>query len=163
MPEANDHLPLYGPGPLYVGVIVALTVAGIALSFLGVVPMARPGAADIPLTAVGLALVAGGAALWWAANFKARIDDGIVGNRLVTGGVYAVVRNPIYSAFALACTGAILIFGNLWLLVLPPVFWAFLTVLMKATEEKWLLGLYGAEYDDYCRRVNRCIPWIPRR
>lgn len=163
MSKARDHLPVYGPGPIYVGVIVALTVAGIALSALGVVPMAQPGVAGVPLKAIGLALVAGGVALWWTANFKAHIDDGIVGNRLVTTGVYAVVRNPIYSAFALACSGVILIYGNLWLLVLSPVFWAFLTVLMRATEERWLLVLYGEEYADYCRKVNRCIPWFPRR
>lgn len=35
-----------------------------------------------------------------------------------------------------------------------------LTVLLKQTEEKWLSDLYGEEYKDYCRRVNRCIPWF---
>lgn len=163
MKQENAHLPMYGPGPAYVGVIVALTAAGIALSVLGVVPVTRAGAATVPLRVVGAALIVGGVALWWAANFKARIDDGIVGNHLVTEGVYSVVRNPIYSAFTLACAGAILVYGNLWLLVLLPVFWAFLTLLMRATEERWLLDLHGQEYADYCRRVNRCIPWFSKK
>lgn len=46
---------------------------------------------------------------------------------------------------------------------LPVVFWPFLTALMKRTEEKRLLERFGQEYADYCRRVNRCIPWFPRR
>jgi protein-S-isoprenylcysteine O-methyltransferase Ste14 len=46
---------------------------------------------------------------------------------------------------------------------LLPVFWAFLTVLMKATEEKWLRDLYGQEFEEYCARTNRCIPWFPKR
>ena len=41
-------------------------------------------------------------------------------------------------------------------------YWIFMTVLMKYTEEKWLKNLYGREYEEYCRRVNRCIPWIPK-
>lgn len=34
---------------------------------------------------------------------------------------------------------------------------------MIFTEEKWLRKTFGAEYDAYCKRVNRCIPWIPER
>ncbi|MBE6470949.1 MAG: isoprenylcysteine carboxylmethyltransferase family protein [Coriobacteriaceae bacterium] len=157
-----EHLPLYGPGPVYVFTIVALTAAGIALSAAGFAPTADAGAARLPLMALGAALVAGGVALWVAAVKGARIDDGILENRLVTQGAYAIVRNPIYSAFMLACTGALLICGNLWLLALPPVFWAFLTMLMKATEERWLRERYGREYERYCARVNRCIPWFPQ-
>ena len=28
-------------------------------------------------------------------------------------------------------------------------------------EEKWLRDMYGKEYEDYCKRVNRCWPWLP--
>ena len=34
---------------------------------------------------------------------------------------------------------------------------------LKLTEEKWLLSLYKQEYADYLKRVNRCIPWPPRK
>ena len=56
----------------------------------------------------------------------------------------------------------LMIYGNLWLLILPVLYWLFLTVLMKCTEEKWLKNLYGVEYEEYCWRVNRCIPWFPK-
>ncbi len=28
---------------------------------------------------------------------------------------------------------------------------------LKLTEEKWLLDLYGQDYADYRKRVNRCM------
>lgn len=31
------------------------------------------------------------------------------------------------------------------------------------TEEKWLFNLYKQDYADYLKRVNRCIPWPPRK
>ena len=63
------------------------------------------------------------------------------------------------SSAMIACTGVILIAGNPWFFPLPLLYWLFMTVLMQATEEKWLRNLYGKEYEDYCRRVNRCWPW----
>ena len=36
------------------------------------------------------------------------------------------------------------------------------TVTLKLTEEKWLRNLYGQDYADYMKRVNRCIPWPSR-
>ena len=36
----------------------------------------------------------------------------------------------------------------------------FTTVLMICTGEKRLKSLYGREYEGYCRKVNRCIPWL---
>ena len=53
--------------------------------------------------------------------------------------------------------------GNLWLLVLPFIFWGLMAFMMKRTEEKWLHNLYGAEYDAYCKRVNRAWPWFLRK
>ena len=35
-----------------------------------------------------------------------------------------------------------------------------MTVLMRAAVEKWLKNLYGEEYEEYCRQVNRCRPWF---
>ncbi len=67
------------------------------------------------------------------------IDANIEKNHLVTTGVYAWVRNPIYSAFMIISTGIVLILGNLWFLVVPVLDWVIMTVLMKRTEEKWLL------------------------
>ena len=37
--------------------------------------------------------------------------------------------------------------------------WAIMTIALINTEEKWLLKLYGDEYAEYKKHVNRCIPW----
>ncbi|MET0016140.1 methyltransferase [Oscillibacter sp.] len=161
-PAGREHLPFMGVGPLYVGLILALTAAAIILAKTGSLPTANAGAFRLPLAIVGVLIILAGTGLWAAAFFGAKIDRGIAENCLVTGGVYAHARNPIYSAFLFLCSGALLIAGNLWLLVLPVAYWLFLTLLMKATEEKWLLRQYGQVYRDYCRRVPRCIPRLKK-
>ena len=153
----ESHLPLYGVGPVYVAVIITVTMAGILLSQFKIIAYLSFPIIRMVLQMIGFLLVAVGAALWFLAVFRAKIDDGITNNHLVTDGVYALVRNPIYSAFLSACTGTLMIYGNLWLLILSVLYWLFLTA-----EEKWLKNLYGAEYEEYCRRVNRCIPWLPK-
>ncbi|MEL5719973.1 MAG: isoprenylcysteine carboxylmethyltransferase family protein, partial [Treponemataceae bacterium] len=80
----------------------------------------------------------------------------------VTTGVYGIVRNPIYSAFLFIFSGVLLLFRNWFLLILPFVFWALLTLLMKFTEEIWLKDKFGKEYTAYCKKVNRVIPWFRR-
>ena len=155
--SGKNHLPLYGVGPVYVAVIITVTMAGILLSQFKIIAYLSFPIIRMVLLMIGFLLVAVGAALWFLAVFRAKIDDGITNNHLVTDGVYALVRNPIYSAFLSVCTGTLMIYGNLWLLILSVLYWLFLTA-----EEKWLKNLYGAEYEEYCRRVNRCIPWFPK-
>ena len=156
-----EHLPLYGVGPIYVYVIAGLTLAAVLMRNSSLFASGRLEAAHGPLRILGIMLILAGVGLWVYAVPISKIDDGIKENRLVTTGAYALVRNPIYSAAMIACTGVILILGNAWFFVLPFAYWLFMTVLMKATEEKWLRALYGKEYEDYCRRVNRCWPWFP--
>ena len=159
--KKRDHLPIYGVGPIYVYAIAAFTLAAVLLRNQPFFASGRLEALRIPLLILGIMLILAGIALWIYAVPISKIDDGIKENRLVTTGAYALVRNPIYSAAMIACTGVILIIGNAWFFILPLVYWLFMTLLMKATEEKWLRNLYGKEYDDYCKRVNRCWPWFP--
>lgn len=161
----NDkgHLPFFGPGPIYVAVILTITVAAFLCRNMPILAAGYFPKVKVPLMALGVLLVLFGVFLWIKAVVLDKIDDNIKINKLVTTGAYAWVRNPIYSAFMIICTGVIMIIGNLFFFVLPVLFWVFLTFLMKHTEEKWLLDLYGDEYGDYCRKVNRCIPWFPKR
>lgn len=159
----KKHLPMYGVGPVYVCSIILLTTIGIWMSASRRMPSEQIEVLCIPLAVIGICLIAMGAALWFGAVFRSRVDEHIKNNTLVTTGIYAWVRNPIYSAFLIACTGVLMLANNLWLLILPLFFWLFLTVLMKCTEEKWLKNLYGQEYEEYCQKVNRCIPWPPRK
>ena len=157
----KKHLPMYGVGPLYVCTIGVLTLAAVLIRNMPAFAPGKLRTSHVPLFILGVILIAAGILLWVYAVPISKIDDGIKENRLVTAGAYALVRNPIYSAAMIACTGVILMVGNLFFFVLPLLYWLYMTVLMKATEEKWLKNLYGAEYENYCRQVNRCWPWLP--
>ena len=159
----QDHLPYCGPG-LVLGVLMfALTAGGITLSELGRFPKIGFGVLKIPAAALGVLLIVGGAAITAAALLVSKIHRSIESGKLLTAGVYAWVRNPIYSGIMFACTGAILIYGNLALIVFPLIMYLAITAAVKKTEEKWLAERFGEDYADYCKRVNRCIPWFPKR
>ena len=89
-------------------------------------------------------------------KIKRKITEG----KLITTGVYSIVRNPIYSAFLFIFTGILLFTNNLYLLIFPIFFYLLLTVLLKRTEEKWLIEKFKDEYKIYLKKVNRVIPNI---
>ncbi|MGI5067397.1 methyltransferase family protein [Treponema denticola] len=159
--ENQEHLPVMGVGPVCIAIMIAFTAAGIALVKFNMLISGDVGGGAIAVLFViaGILCIAGGAILWYAAVFSAKIDITIKSNRLETGGVYAIVRNPIYSAFLFICIGTLLFCRNWYVLILPPLFWVYLTVFMKLTEERWLSERFGEEYKAYSKRVNRFIPW----
>ena len=159
--ENQEHLPVMGVGPVCIAIMIAFTAAGIALVKFNMLTSGYVGGGVITVLFViaGILCIAGGIILWYAAVFSAKIDITIKSNRLETGGVYAIVRNPIYSAFLFICIGALLFCRNWYVLILPPLFWVYLTVFMKLTEERWLSERFGEEYKAYSKRVNRFIPW----
>ena len=55
--------------------------------------------------------------------------------------------------------GPVIVFGQL-LIAVGIICWSYMSLLLVVTEEKWLRDLYGKQYEDYCNRVNRCIPWF---
>ncbi|QSH92194.1 nitrous oxide-stimulated promoter family protein [Treponema medium] len=157
----QEHLPVTGVGPVCVAIMIAFTVAGIAAIKFDIFTSGDIHSAIIAIIFIiaGILCIAGGIVLWCAAVFGSRIDTKIKANQLATDGVYALVRNPIYSAFLFICTGALLFCRNWYVLMLPPLFWLYLTIFMKLTEEQWLAERFGDEYTAYCKRVNRFIPW----
>jgi len=77
-------------------------------------------------------------------------------DRLVTTGVFALTRNPIYVSFALILLGQLLVFPH-WILL---VYLAAAVVLFHRQvlrEEAYLKGHYGEEYARYCRVVRRYL------
>ena len=161
------HLPVMGVGPVYVVSIVIVTI--IAILFGRTTGNIADQSASQVLTLsvflaiLGILVILLGLIIYILA-IKIKITKAIKENRLLTTGIYSIVRNPIYSAWLLLCTGALLCSGSLLLaLLLFLIFWAYLTILMKHTEEKWLTKLYGAPYTEYCKKVNRCLPWFPKK
>ena len=72
--------------------------------------------------------------------------------RLITTGIYARCRHPIYLAFIVMNIATVLVFSNLWLMIaaLPfMVLWRF----EARQEEKFLLDKFGDGYTVYMRNV----------
>jgi protein-S-isoprenylcysteine O-methyltransferase Ste14 len=91
--------------------------------------------------------------LTFGQSFRVGIDVDHPG-ALVTTGVFAFSRNPIYLSFGLILLGQFLVFPNWILLVyLGAAFWLFQRQVLR--EEEFLRRQYGQEYSDYCRRVRR--------
>ena len=158
-----EHLPMIGVGPIIVIPQLIITAVAIIMSEMGKIYSLQIAVLKIPFVIIGIALIIFGVWMWFGSNFISKIDGHIKENNLVTTGVYAMVRNPIYSAFFLMCIGAIFIESNISLFVLPVIYYAYMTVFLIKTEEKWLLKLYSQKYEEYCKNVNRCIPCIPRK
>jgi protein-S-isoprenylcysteine O-methyltransferase Ste14 len=79
--------------------------------------------------------------------------------RLVVGGEYRFVRNPMYVAVVTAILAQAMIFGSLQLLVYAAVVWAAMATFVHWHEEPVLLESYGEEY----RRYRQAVPaWLPR-
>jgi protein-S-isoprenylcysteine O-methyltransferase Ste14 len=75
-------------------------------------------------------------------------------DKLITSGVFAISRNPIYVAFAFILLGQFLIFSNWILLVyIGAAIWLFHRQVLR--EEDYLKQHYGNEYLEYCDRVSR--------
>lgn len=55
--------------------------------------------------------------------------------------------------------GISLMWHNIFLIPVIVINCGIMTVVLKVTEEKWLHELYGQEYKEYCKCVNRCIPF----
>ena len=162
----KNHLPIFGVGPLYGIIIILLTVGGILLTSLNVITTGRVNIQwlRIIFIIVGIILIAIGILIWVpAAIGKNNIDKYIMEEKLCTTGVFGIVRNPCYSGIMLACDGAIFIANNFWLLILPLFFYIFMTILMKYTEEKWLLEKFKEPYKEYLQNVNRCFPWFRKK
>ncbi len=76
---------------------------------------------------------------------------------LVTCGVFAWTRNPIYLGDLLILAGAALILGAIPSVVLVPLFAAVLTRRFIAREEERLRESFGAEFEEYAASVGRWL------
>lgn len=86
-------------------------------------------------------------------SFRVGIDEEHPG-ALVTTGVFAVSRNPIYTAFGFILLGIFLIFPN-WILLLYLIVGVWLFNRQVLREEESLKKIYGEEYREYCKKVRR--------
>jgi protein-S-isoprenylcysteine O-methyltransferase Ste14 len=122
------------------------TIDGNAIRWLGVVLFA-----------------AGGALRIWPVFVLGRRFSGLVaiqpGHTLVTNGVYSLIRHPSYLGLLVNALGWGLAFRSgvgvlLTALLIPPI------LARIRAEESLLRTQFGGEYDTYCTRTSRLIPWL---
>ena len=156
----KETLPVFGVGPIYAVSCLLLTAFGLFLKKKGFLNGGDlPGLKSVEMI-IGFLLIFIVVSLLIYAVIIQRISREISSGNLVTTGIYSIVRNPIYLAFLCVCTGILVTAHNVYLLIFPVTFYVFLTVLMKCTEEKWFLDKFGSDYTEYCKHVNRVIPWF---
>ncbi|MFP2923786.1 methyltransferase family protein [Pyxidicoccus sp. 3LG] len=80
---------------------------------------------------------------------------------LVTGGLFSVVRNPIFSGMLLVVTGIVLVTPGAWT-VMAWADYVLLVSLQVRLEEEHLTRLHGDIYRTYAARVGRFIPGVGR-
>lgn len=76
---------------------------------------------------------------------------------LVTHGIYALSRNPMYLGMAIILTGAALMMRCLTPLVMPAVFCIVVTLVQIIPEEKTLQEKFGDEFQRYSETVGRWL------
>ena len=131
----------HGPGWLGVWPVpAALVVVGWALAGLGVL-----------LTLLGQ--------LRLGNSWRIGIDDRAT--ELTTGGIYGVIRNPIFTGMLAMFAGVALITASAWTVVGWLLALALVGVQTRC-EEEHLGKLHGDRYRAYVARVGRFLPLVGR-
>ena len=125
-----------------------------------------------PISGFGVVVMALGSALLAVAivvlirNFIRFVVEGrgtpspvLQTERLVVGGDYRFVRNPMYLAVIAAILGQAMIFGSFALVIYALAVWAMMASFVRWYEEPLLQNRYGEEYGRYRQGVRA---WVPR-
>ncbi|HMG70133.1 MAG TPA: isoprenylcysteine carboxylmethyltransferase family protein [Gemmatimonadaceae bacterium] len=147
--------------PAKIGAVLFRHRGWLPLLFLGI-PLVMPGSTSPFRWEVGLALIAIGEAIRLAgvaaAGTVTRRRSRNV-QRLVTYGIFAWARNPLYIGNFLIWLGFVTISGVLWFLPIAVLLFAVEYELIVRYEEGVLESIFGREYLDYKQETPR---WIPR-
>lgn len=76
---------------------------------------------------------------------------------LVTTGIYAVSRNPMYLSLLFVLAGWAVYLSNPATVVVFPFFVAYMNRFQIMPEERALSSLFGSEFEMYCQRVRRWL------
>ena|SRR5689334_24401546 len=131
----------------------------------------QPFAHWLPLRILGVLLVVAGAAVLVQA-FVRFVVEGFgtpapiaPPDRLVIGGMYRYVRNPMYVAVVAVLIGQALVLWQPVLLAYAALAWAATALFVLGYEQPTLRRRFGDQYDAYRRAVPawwpRLRPWRP--
>jgi len=143
---------------------IAFPVMLLAL-FTGLPPTPFMGSAviDAWFDMLGLLLALAGSALRaWVIGLayikRGGLDKKVHADTLVSSGMFAVCRNPLYVGNALVLLGLFVVHNNPLAYIIGLLFFGVAYWGIVAAEEKFLLEKFGGDYRTYCARVNRFWP-----
>jgi protein-S-isoprenylcysteine O-methyltransferase Ste14 len=121
---------------------------------------------DSPIVAYTglLLLVVGGAVTLVGRAQLARFGSGVLhieeDHRLITTGVFRLVRHPIYAGGVLGVVGFYMAFRSVVMLVLISLLYFIVVRHRLLFEEGMLIEEFGDEYREYMKGTKRLIPYI---
>ena len=85
-------------------------------------------------------------------------DGRVYADHLVTEGIYAHTRNPMYVGNLLFALGFCLMYGSPWMYLVVFPFFLLVYVSIVFEEERFLSEKFGEKYDKYVHNTNRFLP-----
>lgn len=131
-----------------------------AVLLLGFHPTGAGRPWDLWVDVAALAVILAGSALRMLVVGLAYIKRGgmnkkVYADNLVTEGMFAHGRNPLYIGNLMVLLGILVMHGSPWVIVLGGAFYLASYGAIVAAEERFLAGKFGDAYRDYCARVPR--------
>ena len=80
------------------------------------------------------------------------------GKKLITDGLYSLIRNPMYFGTLLIGVGIVLVLFKWWVFILFLSIFLLIYIPQINKEEKELSKYFGDEYRLYCEKVPRYFP-----
>ncbi|MFD0267455.1 methyltransferase family protein [Streptomyces sp. NPDC127106] len=118
-------------------------------------------AAGLAVALVGMALTSV-AQMAMGASWRVGVDAG-ERTALVTSGVFARVRNPVFTAMALTALGFALMVPNLLAGAALVTLVVAVQLQVRVVEEPYLASVHGDDYAAYGARTGRFLPGLGRR
>lgn len=151
----TDHAPVRIVPPL---IPVLAMAVGFAVHLLVPYPIGPDGlvrSAGFALVVISVGVVL--AAVRELARHRTTFDVRKSTTTLVTGGIYALSRNPVYLAMMLLTTGVALCVNSLAMLAATIPAGSALCLAVIRPEERYLSEKFGPAYEAYNLRVRRWI------
>ncbi|MFK5977686.1 MAG: isoprenylcysteine carboxylmethyltransferase family protein [Rhizobiaceae bacterium] len=80
-----------------------------------------------------------------------------ISTTLVTNGIFAVTRNPMYVGMVVILIGTALLLNDLWPWFVIPLFWLVIRIGFVRHEETLMEQTFGEQYVKYKARVRRWL------
>ena len=153
---------------LFKNLLFTVVVPGTVAVYVPLLLARQRGPACGPLLALALAILSlGGAIYAWCVWDFATFGRGTPApidapKRLVSRGLYHYTRNPMYVGVLTVILGWALLFRAIVLVLYTFAVGICFHLSIVLYEERHLRRAFGTAYDEYCVRVGRWLPRLPR-